>query len=222
MSEVDFGLIIEKIKEMLSKEPYSKTTMLGDLTRKINDPYVVLTATILSHRTKDEITEKVVIDFIKKYPNVNELAKADIKELENVIKKVGFYRNKAKTLIKLAKVLVEKYNGKIPDDINELLSLPGVGRKTANCVLVYAYKKPAIPVDTHVHRIMNRLGIVETKTPEETEFALMEKIDKKYWLDINETFIRFGKSICKPIKPLCNICALKTICKYSKELPKDR
>jgi endonuclease-3 len=222
MSEVDFGLIIEKIKEMLSKEPYSKTTMLGDLTRKINDPYVVLTATILSHRTKDEITEKVVIDFIKKYPNVNELAKADIKELENVIKKVGFYRNKAKTLIKLAKVLVEKYNGKIPDDINELLSLPGVGRKTANCVLVYAYKKPAIPVDTHVHRIMNRLGIVETKTPEETEFVLMEKIDKMYWLDINETFIRFGKSICKPIKPLCNICALKTICKYYKELPKDR
>jgi endonuclease-3 len=222
MSEVDFGLIIEKIKEMLSKEPYSKTTMLGDLTRKINDPYVVLTATILSHRTKDEITEKVVIDFIKKYPNVNELAKADIKELENVIKKVGFYRNKAKTLIKLAKVLVEKYNGKIPDDINELLSLPGVGRKTANCVLVYAYKKPAIPVDTHVHRIMNRLGIVETKTPEETEFALMEKIDKKYWLDINETFIRFGKSICKPIKPLCNICALNSICKYYKELPKDR
>jgi endonuclease-3 len=222
MSEVDFGLIIEKIKEMLSKEPYSKTTMLGDLTRKINDPYVVLTATILSHRTKDEITEKVVIDFIKKYPNVNELAKADIKELENVIKKVGFYRNKAKTLIKLAKVLVEKYNGKIPDDINELLSLPGVGRKTANCVLVYAYKKPAIPVDTHVHRIMNRLGIVETKTPEETEFALMEKIDKKYWLDINETFIRFGKSICKPIKPFCNICTLKTICKYYKKLPKDR
>jgi endonuclease-3 len=222
MSEVDFGLIIEKIKEMLSKEPYSKTTMLGDLTRKINDPYVVLTATILSHRTKDEITEKVVIDFIKKYPNVNELAKADIKELENVIKKVGFYRNKAKTLIKLAKVLVEKYNGKIPDDINELLSLPGVGRKTANCVLVYAYKKPAIPVDTHVHRIMNRLGIVETKTPEETEFALIEKIDKKYWLDINETFIRFGKSICKPIKPLCNICALNSICKYYKELPKDR
>jgi len=222
MSEVDFGLILEKIKEMLSREPHSKTTMLGDLTKKINDPYVVLTATILSHRTKDEITEKVVIDFIKKYPNVNELAKADIKELENIIKKVGFYRNKAKTLIKLAKILVEKYNGKIPDDINELLSLPGVGRKTANCVLVYAYKKPAIPVDTHVHRIMNRLGIVETKTPEETEFALMEKIDKKYWLDINETFIRFGKSICKPIKPLCNICTLKTICKYYKKLPKDR
>jgi endonuclease-3 len=222
MSEIDFGLIIEKIKEMLSREPYSETTMLGDLTKKINDPYVVLTATILSHRTKDEITEKVVIDFIKKYPNVYQLAKADIKELENVIKKVGFYKNKAKTLIKLAKVLIEKYNGKVPDNINELLSLPGVGRKTANCVLVYAYKRPAIPVDTHVHRIMNRLGIVETKTPEETEFSLMGKIDKKYWLDINETFIRFGKSICKPIKPLCNICTLKTICKYYKELPKDR
>jgi len=162
-SEIDFGLIINKIKEMLSKEPYSKTTMLGDLTKKINDPYIVLTATILSHRTKDEITEKVVMDFIKKYPTVYALANAKLEELENIIKKVGFYRNKAKILLKLAKTLIEKYSGKVPDNINELLSLPGVGRKTANCVLVYAYKKPAIPVDTHVHRIVNRLGIVETK-----------------------------------------------------------
>jgi endonuclease-3 len=222
MNKTDFGTIIKEIKKMLAKEPYSKTTMLGELTRKINDPYVVLTATILSHRTKDEITEKVVADFIKKYPTVGKLAKANVKELENVIKKVGFYRNKAKTLIKLARTLIEKYNGKVPADINELLSLPGVGRKTANCVLVYSYKKPAIPVDTHVHRIMNRLGIVETKTPEETEFSLMEKIDKRYWLDINEIFIKFGKSICKPIKPLCSICTLKSICKYYQSLPKNR
>jgi endonuclease-3 len=222
MNKTDFGAIIKEIKKMLAKEPYSKTTMLGELTRKINDPYVVLTATILSHRTKDEITEKVVADFIKKYPTVGKLAEANVKELENVIKKVGFYRNKAKTLIKLARTLIEKYNGKVPADINELLSLPGVGRKTANCVLVYSYKKPAIPVDTHVHRIMNRLGIVETKTPEETEFSLMEKIDKRYWLDINEIFIKFGKSICKPIKPLCSICTLKSICKYYQSLPKNR
>jgi endonuclease-3 len=222
MNKTDFGTIIKEIKKMLAKEPYSKTTMLGELTRKINDPYVVLTATILSHRTKDEITEKVVADFIKKYPTVGKLAEANVKELENVIKKVGFYRNKAKTLIKLARTLIEKYNGKVPVDINELLSLPGVGRKTANCVLVYSYKKPAIPVDTHVHRIMNRLGIVETKTPEETEFSLMEKIDKRYWLDINEIFIKFGKSICKPIKPLCSICTLKSICKYYQSLPKNR
>jgi len=214
---IEFGEIISRIKEMLSQEPYSKTTMLGDLTKKINDPYIVLVATILSQRTKDEITEKVVIEFINKYPTVYELANANIEDLQKVIKRVGFYKNKSKILINLAKTLIEKYNGKVPNSLEELLKLPGVGRKTANCVLVYSYKIPAIPVDTHVHRIMNRLGIVETRRPEETEYELMKRIDKKYWLDINELFVRFGKSICKPIKPSCEICNLKEFCKYYKQ-----
>lgn len=195
-------------------QPQSKITMLGDLTKKIKDPYVVLVATILSHRTKDEITEKVVLNFIKRFPTVYDLAKASMGDIKNEIKKVGFYNNKARILKEISITLIKKYHGKVPNDIQELLKLPGVGRKTANCVLVYAYDMPAIPVDTHVHRIFNRLGIVDTKTPEETEIKLMEIIDKKYWKEINDTFIRFGKSICKPVKPNCQICLLKDICKY--------
>lgn len=210
----DFGEVLNKIKGMLSQDPYNKVTMLGDLTSKIKDPYIVLVATILSHRTKDEITEKVVVDFIKKYPTVYDLANAKPNELREVIKKVGFYNNKSKILTKLAKDLIEKYSGTVPSNLIELLKLPGVGRKTANCVLVYAYGIPAIPVDTHVHRIFNRLGIVETKTPEETEEELMKKIDKKYWKEINDLFIRFGKAICKPVRPRCDICTLKEFCKY--------
>jgi len=211
---LDFESILQRIKETLSMQPQSKITMLGDLTKKIKDPYVVLVATILSHRTKDEITEKVVLNFIKRFPTVYDLAKASMGDIKNEIKKVGFYNNKARILKELSITLIKKYHGKVPNDIQELLKLPGVGRKTANCVLVYAYDMPAIPVDTHVHRIFNRLGIVDTKTPEETEIKLMEIIDKKYWKEINDTFIRFGKSICKPVKPNCQICLLKDICKY--------
>jgi endonuclease-3 len=211
---LDFESILQRIKETLSMQPQSKITMLGDLTKKIKDPYVVLVATILSHRTKDEITEKVVLNFIKRFPTIYDLAKASMGDIKNEIKKVGFYNNKARILKELSITLIKKYHGKVPNDIQELLKLPGVGRKTANCVLVYAYDMPAIPVDTHVHRIFNRLGIVDTKTPEETEIKLMEIIDKKYWKEINDTFIRFGKSICKPVKPNCQICLLKDICKY--------
>jgi len=102
------------------------------------------------------------------------------------------------------------------DDLEKLVALPGVGRKTANCVLVYAYEIPAIPVDIHVHRISNRLGLVKTKTPEETEFALMEKIPKKYWLDVNDTFVMYGQNICKPISPMCEVCKIRNGCKYYK------
>ncbi len=211
---LDFESILQRIKETLSMQPQSKITMLGDLTKKIKDPYVVLVATILSHRTKDEITEKVVLNFIKRFPTVYDLAKASMGDIKNEIKKVGFYNNKARILKEISITLIKKYHGKVPNDIQELLKLPGVGRKTANCVLVYAYDMPAIPVDTHVHRIFNRLGIVDTKTPEETEIKLMEIIDKKYWKEINDTFIRFGKSVCKPVKPNCQICLLKDICKY--------
>jgi len=109
---------------------------------------------------------------------------------------------------------VSKYN--LSENFEKLIELPGVGRKTANCVLVYAFDKPAIPVDTHVHRISNRLGLVDTKTPEETEFELMKKIPKKYWLQINDTFVMYGQNICKPISPLCNICQIKTKCNYYK------
>ena len=177
-------------------------------------PFRILIATILSARTKDENTTKAADKLFKLYGTPQKLAKAKVKDVEKVIKSVGFYHVKSKRIIEVANLILSKYNGKVPADIDKLVDLPGVGRKTANCVLVYAFEKPAIPVDTHVHRISNRLGLVDTKMPEETEMALREKIPKKYWLDINNTFVMYGQNICKPISPMCDVCKIRKTCNY--------
>ncbi len=177
-------------------------------------PFSILIGTILSARTKDETTTKVVNVLFSEYKNVKALANAKLKDVEKIIKSIGFYHIKAKRIIEVAKIIDSKYKGRVPDNLEKLVELPGVGRKTANCVLVYAYDKPAIPVDIHVHRISNRLGLVETKTPEETELELMKKIPKKYWLEINDMFVMYGQNICKPISPMCNVCKIKKICKF--------
>ena len=177
-------------------------------------PFRILNATILSARTKDENTTKAADKLFKLYGTPQKLAKAKVKDVEKVIKSVGFYHVKSKRIIEVANLILSKYNGKVPADIDKLVDMPGVGRKTANCVLVYAFEKPAIPVDTHVHRISNRLGLVDTKTPEETEMALREKIPKKYWLDINNTFVMYGQNICKPISPMCDVCKIRKTCNY--------
>ena len=180
------------------------------------DPFSILIGTILSARTKDENTTKVVKVLFSKYKNAKALANAKVKDVEKIIKSIGFYHVKAKRIIEVAKIIDSQYKGKVPDNLDTLVQLPGVGRKTANCVLVYAYEKPAIPVDVHVHRISNRLGLVETKTPEDTEQELMKKISKKYWIDINDTFVMYGQNICKPISPMCDVCKIKRSCKYYK------
>jgi endonuclease-3 len=177
-------------------------------------PFSILIGTILSARTKDESTTKVVKVLFSKYKNSKELANAKLKDVEKIIKSIGFYHVKAKRIIEVAKIIDSRYKGKVPDDLEQLVGLPGVGRKTANCVLVYAFDKPAIPVDIHVHRISNRLGLVDTKTPEETEMELMKKIPKKFWLEINDTFVMYGQNICKPISPMCEVCKIKNSCKY--------
>ena len=177
-------------------------------------PFRILIATILSARTKDENTTKAADKLFKLYGTPQKLAKAKVKDVEKVIKSVGFYHVKSKRIIEVANLILSKYNGKVPADIDKLVDMPGVGRKTANCVLVYAFEKPAITVDTHVHRISNRLGLVDTKTPEETEMALREKIPKKYWLDINNTFVMYGQNICKPISPMCDVCKIRKTCNY--------
>jgi endonuclease-3 len=179
-------------------------------------PFSILIGTILSARTKDENTTKVVKKLFAKYKNPKDLASANLRDVERIIRSIGFYHVKAKRIIEVASIINSQFKGKVPKELDELIELPGVGRKTANCVLVYAFEKPAIPVDIHVHRISNRLGLVDTKTPEETEFKLMEKIPKKYWLDINDTFVMYGQNICKPISPMCNICKIKRSCKYYK------
>lgn len=177
-------------------------------------PFSILIGTILSARTKDESTTKVVKILFSKYKNSKELSNAKLKDVENIIKSIGFYHVKAKRIIEVSKIINSKYGGIVPDELEKLVDLPGVGRKTANCVLVYAFDKPAIPVDIHVHRISNRLGLVKTKTPEETEFELMKKIPKKFWLEINDTFVMYGQNICKPVSPMCDVCKIKKDCNY--------
>ncbi len=181
------------------------------------DPFRVLISTVLSHRTKDPTTAKASSRLFAKYRNARELSKGDSRTIARLIKPVGFYRTKARTVKKLAKIILESYNGKVPDQVEELLKLPSVGRKTANCVLVYGFKKPAIPVDTHVHRIFNRLGVVKTQTPDETEAELVSAVAKRDWLPLNEVFVKFGQTVCKPIGPKCPQCPLNDRCEYYRE-----
>ena len=201
-------------KTMVDVNPPRYTALEGLHKVQTARPFRILIATILSARTKDENTTKAADKLFKLYGTPQKLAKAKVKDVEKVIKSVGFYHVKSKRIIEVANLILSKYNGKVPADIDKLVDLPGVGRKTANCVLVYAFEKPAIPVDTHVHRISNRLGLVDTKTPEETEMALREKIPKKYWLDINNTFVMYGQNICKPISPMCDVCKIRKTCNY--------
>jgi endonuclease-3 len=204
------------IDTMNSVKPPRMTALrqLHDVEK--GDPFAILIGTILSARTKDENTTKVIKELFARFKTPKDLASAKTKDIERIIKSIGFYHVKAKRIIEVAKIIESQYNGIVPDSLEQLVQLPGVGRKTANCVLVYAYEKPAIPVDVHVHRIANRLGLVETKKPEETEIVLVEKIPKKYWLKINDTFVMYGQNICKPISPMCHVCKIKRYCKYYK------
>ncbi|MCX8029596.1 MAG: endonuclease III [Brevinematales bacterium] len=181
---------------------------------KGSTPFQILVSTILSLRTKDEVTYPVASKLFQNLKTPEDFAKAEVKDIEKLIYPVGFYRNKAKILKEISKILIDKYNGKVPSNIEDLTSLPGVGRKTANLVLSVAFGIDAICVDTHVHRISNRIGLVKTKTPEETEFKLMEIIPKQHWRKINYLMVAFGQTICKPRNPLCNKCNIKNMCNY--------
>ena len=194
-----------------------RMTALRELREAENgSPLSILIGTILSARTRDESTSAVVRELFSKYKTARSLARAKLSDVEKIIKRTGFYHVKAKRIIQVASIINSKYSGRVPKTMEELLGLPGVGRKTANCVLVYAFDKPAIPVDTHVHRISNRLGLVKTKIPEKTEIELMKKIPKEYWIRINDTFVMYGQNICKPISPMCSVCQIKKECSYYK------
>lgn len=212
---------IEKILDGMIKTMYTvkppRMTALRQLREAENgSPLSILIGTILSARTRDENTSMVVKKLFSQYKTAHALAKARISDIEKIIKSTGFYHVKAKRIIEVASIIDSKYSGKVPQTLDKLVELPGVGRKTANCVLVYAFDKPAIPVDTHVHRISNRLGLVKTKTPEYTEIELMKKISKEHWLRINDTFVMYGQNICKPISPMCSVCQIKKECNFYK------
>ncbi|HET6717025.1 MAG: endonuclease III domain-containing protein [Nitrososphaerota archaeon] len=210
-----FGKIISLMQSTLRNNNLVRATALKNLQiQEDGDPYKILIGTILSARTRDETTTNVIKMLFSKFKNPEELSRANLKEIKELIQKIGFYNVKAARIKEVSKILVDKYNSKVPPNLEDLLSFPGVGRKTANCVLVYGFRKPAIPVDVHVHRISNRIGIVNTKKPKETEIVLQKSIDRKHWIAVNETFVVFGQNICLPIKPKCNVCRLTKLCKY--------
>jgi len=206
---------IEEVFRILEKT-LKEETMINKFAKEKYNPFQILVATILSARTKDELTEDVSRKLFKKVKSPSDLLKSSEDELEKEIYPVGFYKTKARNLLKLAKILMKEYGGEVPNKFEELLKLPGVGRKTANIVLSYAFNKPAIAVDTHVHRIFNRWRFVNTKTPEETEIVLRKKLPKKLWKKVNNILVSFGKSICKPVNPLCEKCPINKICQYPK------
>lgn len=210
-----FGKIISLMQSTLLNNNLVRATALKNLQiQEDGDPFKILIGTILSARTRDETTTKVIKMLFSRFKNPEELSRANLNEIKQLIQKIGFYNVKAIRIKEVSKILVDKYDGKVPSNIDDLLSFPGVGRKTANCVIVYGFRKPAIPVDVHVHRISNRIGIVNTKKPEETEIVLQKSIDRKYWTAVNETFVVFGQNICLPIKPKCSLCRLTKICKF--------
>lgn len=180
-------------------------------------PFQKLIATLLSARTRDSTTIPIVQETFKHYPTPKDFVTLPQPKLEKMIYGIGFYRTKAKHIKKLSAILLEKYNGHVPRTMEELTSLPGVGRKTAHCVLAYAFHQPAIAVDTHVHRISNRLGWVRTKTPEETELKLQKLIPQRLWTTVNAVFVAHGQSICAPINPKCAICPVKQYCVYGRK-----
>ncbi len=202
---------IEEVMQRLARRYGERKSMLGSMQR---DPFRVLVSTMLSARTRDENTALVAKRLFARYPDAQALASAPIADLEDVIRSTGFYHAKARHVKAAAHMLLDDFGGVVPHNIDSLLALPGVGRKTANCLLVYGYGTPAVAVDTHVHRIANRLGWIQTKTPTESEKALVETVPKKWWLSINEYFVLYGKEICNPIRPRCPACVIGDLCPY--------
>ena len=203
--------MIKNIVESLikAKQPRSDFVNLMD---SFKDPYLVLIACILSLRTNDRTTYPATLRMLELAKTPQEMMNVDEETLAQAIYPVGFYKNKAGQIIELSKLIVEKYDGKVPDTIDELCKFRGVGRKTANLVMTLGFGVPAICVDVHVHRIFNRLGYIKTSTPEETEFALREKLPVEYWIPINTLLVTHGQNVCKPINPKCEICPISEFC----------
>jgi len=209
MQNKDLNIVMKRLETHFQ----SVRTPIVDLIQiKTEDPFKVLVATILSARTKDETTAKAAEKLFTKVQKIEDLENIPLSELDALITPVGFHRVKAKHLKELPKVLKDKFAGRIPAEIDELLELPGVGRKTANLVRAVAFQKPAICVDVHVHRICNRWGYLKTKTPLETEMTLRQKLPLKYWLNFNSYLVAFGQNLCTPRKPKCEKCPIAEFC----------
>lgn len=202
----------ERLIRAMEKEAKSRNAPVFTLKNFLKTPFQILVFAILSSRTRDEQTVEVTRRLFQRVNAPEDLLKMDILELEEILKGVGFYRVKARTLKSMAEKLVYEYNSEVPRSFDNLIKLPGVGRKVANIILADAFNEAAIGVDTHVHRISNRLGLISTKKPEETEEELRKIVPVKLWNRVNKAFVGFGQTVCRPQKPLCNQCPLEKLC----------
>ena len=214
MNDKDRDKIMKELLKVTKSMPMPVVTEIKLVSNR--DAYKILISTMLSLRTKDSTTRDASMRLFEKAGNPKDMLKLSEEEIAKLIYPVGFYRVKAKNILEVSKTIIDDYNGKVPDEIDELLKLRGVGRKVANLVVTEAFDKYGICVDTHVHRISNRFGYVSTKKPEQTEFALRKKLPKKYWRVYNDTLVIYGQNLCKPINPLCNQCSVSKYCDYFK------
>lgn len=204
---------LDKVLSILQEEANGWDVPIVTLVaERSSDPFQVLVSTLLSLRTKDETTTVASRRLFAKAKTPEEMLELPVSEIRELIFPVGFYKRKAENLHTVSRLLIEKYDGKVPDALDLLLGLPGVGRKTANLVLTLGYSKAGICVDTHVHRISNRFGYVETKSPDDTEFALRDKLPAKWWIAINDILVAFGQSLCHPTSPWCSKCKVYQWC----------
>lgn len=204
---------IHSVIKILKKElDLGEMPIVSHLAESERDPFVILISTLLSLRTKDEVTAEATDRLFALAATPEEMLQVPQAKIARTIYPVGFYRVKAKTIHSTCRELLNRFGSKVPDHLDDLLSIKGVGRKTANLVVTLAYGKDGICVDTHVHRISNRLGYVRTKTPDETEFALRARLPHRHWIIYNTLMVAFGRKTCKPISPLCSACAVKQYC----------
>jgi endonuclease III len=187
-------------------------TAVGVVAEDSRDPFRILISCLISLRTKDEVTAQASARLFRLATAPQTMADLPAATIARTIYPAGFYRTKARTIREISRALIERHGGNVPKTMAELLALKGIGRKTANLVLTIGFGKPGICVDTHVHRISNRLGIVTTKTPEQTEFALREVLPRRHWISYNDLLVTFGQNVCKPISPLCSACPVRHAC----------
>jgi len=199
--------VVRILKEEIRRWP------VPAIAKYVETPFTVLVSCILSLRTQDRTTIAASDRLFAIASDPKTMMALSAKTIERAIYPVSFYRNKAKSIREISKILIKRFNGNVPSDMESLLGLPGVGRKTANIVITMAFRKPGIAVDIHVHRISNRLGYVQTKTPDETEMALREKLPRRHWIIWNDLLVAYGQNLCKPISPYCSSCRLATYCR---------
>ena len=206
----EFNIVegLKKLKKAVRKFRTPSVTVIA----KKNDPFAVLVSCIISLRTRDEVTELASARLFTLAKLPAELLELSNAKIEKAIYPAAFYRNKTKSLKELCQVLVKEYSGKVPNKLEELLKLKGVGRKTANLTLILGHNKPGICVDIHVHRISNRWGYVKTKSPDETEMVLRAILPKRFWKGYNDLLVSFGQNLCKPVSPFCGSCPLEDQC----------